>query len=210
MEKLTQFWLTAGTKPKTSWAFSFPTQWRLVSASFATPTFMPQAQVMCVQFSERHSALPKSLKFSIKFVLSAMCSRPFDACALWNFTTIPWCSRWEIIKKIIYMCVCNLTPIQYFSLSLCLYVCARVCVWKLLYIFYRNARWRRVLHFFFKAEFLYAAFLTELIVTPQARQQLAACDVASLACQLRFIVSFSPYCACFFFLILFCSHETFS
>lgn len=53
--------------------------------------------------------------------------------------------------------------------------------------------------FFFKAEFLYAAFLTELIVTPQARQQLAACDVASLACQLRFIVSFSPYCACSFF-----------
>lgn len=84
---------------------------------------MPQAQVVCVQFSERHSALPKSLKFSIKFVLSAMCSRPFDACALWNFTTIPWCSRWEIKKKL-YICVSAIS--RRYSIFHLAYVC--MCV----------------------------------------------------------------------------------
>lgn len=111
-------------------------------------------------------------------------------------------------KYFIYVCIHAVTVFSSLSpMSVCLRrvsVCESYCI----FFFPRNASCFYFSHLKKKRireYFIYAAFLTELIVISKAAAVCGACHTASLACHTRFIVRL--YRACFLF-IFYCFYSS--
>lgn len=111
-------------------------------------------------------------------------------------------------KYFIYVCIHAVTVFSSLSpMSVCL---RRVSVCESSCIFFFHVMRRVFIFRVFKKKrireyFIYAAFLTELIVISKAAAVCGACHTASLACHTRFIVKL--YRACFLF-IFYCFYSS--